>query len=399
MPTTTAGSPATPPSCGTGSPRWPRYADNRAGHRRARRGPRAHRRRRAPLPRRHLVALGHHPRPPRARARRGGPRPARPRRPHHAARQRQPRRRSSWPRRWPRSCPSTSRTSSSPPTAPPRWSRPSRSRSSTGPTRASPDRTAYLAFGGGVPRRHRRRALASATAASAPTCSTRSASRCCGRPRFDDPGCRRGRRGDARRARAHELAAVVVEPLVQGAAGMHLHDRRARSRRLADAAAAHDVLLVVRRGRHRLRPHRHAVRRPSSAGVRPDLLCIGKGLTGGYLPMAATVASAPRVRGLPRPRPRRADPLPRALLQRERPRGRRRAAPPRAVRRVGRARQRATPGPTQLGELLDDRVAALPGVARGAPPGPHDRRRAGAARRRPPLGPPGHAPRPSTAAC
>ena len=74
---------------------------------------------------------------------------------------------------------------------------------------------------------------------------------------------------------------------------------RRRRRRLPGARRAADR----RRGRHRLRAHRHAVRRPSSAGVRPDLLCLGKGITGGYLPLAATVASEPGVRGLPRPRP------------------------------------------------------------------------------------------------
>ena len=61
-----------------------------AGHRRVGRGPRDRRRRREPLPRRHQLALGHHAGPPRPRARRRGPPPARPRRPHHPARQREP---------------------------------------------------------------------------------------------------------------------------------------------------------------------------------------------------------------------------------------------------------------------------------------------------------------------
>ena len=51
----------------------------------------------------------------------------------------------------------------------------------------------------------------------------------------------------------------------------------------------------------------------------------------------------PGLRGVPRPRPRRAHPLPRALLQRERARRRRGPAPPAARRRVGRAGQRARP--------------------------------------------------------
>ena len=127
--------------CGTGSPRCrptPRTTD----HRRAGRGPRADRRRRPPLPRRHLVAVGHDARPPRARARRrrcatsstGSPTP-----PCWATATGPP---SSWPRRWRPRCRSTVPTSCSRPTAPPPSSRPSRSPSSTGPTRASrrPDR-------------------------------------------------------------------------------------------------------------------------------------------------------------------------------------------------------------------------------------------------------------------
>ena len=119
-----------------------------ADHRGAGRGPRADRRRRPPLPRRHLVAVGHHPRPPGARARRrpcassstGWPTP------RCSATATGPR--SSWPRPWPRRCPSPSPTSCSPPTVPPPSSRPSRSPSSTGRTRAITGRTRYLALGG-----------------------------------------------------------------------------------------------------------------------------------------------------------------------------------------------------------------------------------------------------------
>ena len=57
--------------------------------------------------------------------------------------------------------------------------------------------------------------------------------------------------------------------------------------------------------------------------------------------MSATVASRPRVRRVPRPRPQRAHAVPRALVLRERARGRGRAPPPRAARGVGRARERA----------------------------------------------------------
>jgi len=91
---------------------------------------------------------------------------------------------------------------------------------------------------------------------------------------------------------ADEIAAVVLEPLVQGAAGMRLYDpaylRRARA--LCDA---HDVLLVldeVFTGFGRAGP----MWASDLAGVRPDILCAAKGLSGGMLPFAATLVT-PRV--------------------------------------------------------------------------------------------------------
>ena len=86
-----------------------------------------------------------------------------------------------------------------------------------------------------------------------------------------------------------ELAAVVLEPLVQGASGMLLHEP-AFVQTVADACARHDVLLVcdeVATGFGRT----GTLFAVEQCGVRPDLLCLGKGLTGGYLAMAATVAS------------------------------------------------------------------------------------------------------------
>lgn len=85
------------------------------------------------------------------------------------------------------------------------------------------------------------------------------------------------------------LAAVVLEPLVQGAAGMVLVEP-AFVRAVAEACAEHDVLLVcdeVATGFGRT----GTLFALEQCHVRPDILCIGKGLTGGYLPMAATVAS------------------------------------------------------------------------------------------------------------
>jgi adenosylmethionine-8-amino-7-oxononanoate aminotransferase len=85
------------------------------------------------------------------------------------------------------------------------------------------------------------------------------------------------------------LAAVVVEPLVQGAAGMLVADPGAYGP-LVDACRRHDVLLIcdeVATGFGRT----GTLFASEQCGLRPDLMTIGKGLTGGYLPMSATVAS------------------------------------------------------------------------------------------------------------
>jgi adenosylmethionine-8-amino-7-oxononanoate aminotransferase len=90
-------------------------------------------------------------------------------------------------------------------------------------------------------------------------------------------------------AHAHELAAVVIEPLVQGAAGMRIADP-ADVRRLAEVCRDNDVLLVcdeVATGFGRT----GALFASERCGIRPDVLVLGKGLTGGYLAMSATVAA------------------------------------------------------------------------------------------------------------
>ena len=90
---------------------------------------------------------------------------------------------------------------------------------------------------------------------------------------------------------AGELAAVIVEPLVQGAAGMQLASPDDLAA-LGAACREHDVLLIcdeVATGFGRT----GTLFASEQAGVRPDLLCLGKGLTAGYLPMSATVAAGP----------------------------------------------------------------------------------------------------------
>ena len=91
---------------------------------------------------------------------------------------------------------------------------------------------------------------------------------------------------------ADDLAAIVVEPVVQGAGGMRFHSP-AYLRAWRDLADEHDVLLVFEEiatgwGRS------GAMFAADHAGVSPDVMCVGKALTGGYLSMAATLCT-PRV--------------------------------------------------------------------------------------------------------
>jgi len=93
-------------------------------------------------------------------------------------------------------------------------------------------------------------------------------------------------------AHADGIAALVVEPVLQGAAGMRPYDP-AFLRAARELCDRHDVFLVfdeVFTGYGRSGPMWAA----HHAGVSPDLLCTAKGFTGGLLPMAATLAT-PRV--------------------------------------------------------------------------------------------------------
>ncbi len=90
-------------------------------------------------------------------------------------------------------------------------------------------------------------------------------------------------------AHAGELAAVVIEPLVQGASGM-LCASASDVRRIGEACRQAGTLLIcdeVATGFGRT----GTLFASEQCGLRPDLMCVGKGITGGYLAMSATVAS------------------------------------------------------------------------------------------------------------
>ena len=185
------------------------------------------------------------------------------------------------------------------------------------------------------------------------------------RPLLFDAHARRARRrrptwsGSSPR-HEEEIAAVIVEPLVQGAAGMLVHPP-GYLRAVRELCDRHGVLLIcdeVATGFGRT----GTMFACEQERVAPDFLCLAKGLTGGYLPLAATLATERDLRGLPRRARGAAHLLPRPHLHRQPARLRGGARQPRRLRAASGRWCACSRRSALLGELLDE-VAAMPEVA------------------------------------
>jgi adenosylmethionine---8-amino-7-oxononanoate aminotransferase len=105
------------------------------------------------------------------------------------------------------------------------------------------------------------------------------------------------KRFSMRRKKGNPYAAMVVEPLIQGAAGM-IAQPHGWLKRVSEIVRSDGALLIADEvltgfGRTGVPPRGTTLFASHHEGVQPDLMALAKGMTGGYLPMAATLATQP----------------------------------------------------------------------------------------------------------
>src|SRR6185503_20274458 len=88
-----------------------------------------------------------------------------------------------------------------------------------------------------------------------------------------------------------ETAALIIEPLVQGASGMAMYDAQylRRAREICDRFEVHLIADEIMTGFGRT----GTFFAHEQAGIRPDFLCLSKGITGGYLPLSVVLTTDP----------------------------------------------------------------------------------------------------------
>ena len=153
------------------------------------------------------------------------------------------------------------------------------------------------------------------------------------------------------------VAAVIVEPLVQGAAGIHVHpDGYLRAvRELCDEFGVFLICDEVATGFGRT----GTMFACEQEGVTPDFMCLAKGLTGGYLPLAATLTTERVYEGFLGAFEEFRTLLPRPHLHRQPAGLRGRARDARRLRAGAHARARCGRRSSCSGELLEEHVAPL----------------------------------------